>query len=160
FARVDMRLRDGLDLPADSFATRRADSLFGDSYVEIIPSGGEAGASTARRLQSGEPIAHVVEGTSTDAVLRAIATALPRIDNALEVGQDRLLEGRKWIDGPAVERLTATDEWLAQGHVEAPIEAASRAVSRLDDLTARGADRMTTAGPDVAHALDRIDDAI
>src|SRR3954468_14155246 len=53
-ARVDMRLQDGLALPVDSFATRRADSLFGDSYIEIIPSSGDDGATTARRLKSGE----------------------------------------------------------------------------------------------------------
>ena len=29
-ARIDMVLQDGLDLPAESFATRPADSLFGD----------------------------------------------------------------------------------------------------------------------------------
>jgi len=64
-ARIDMRLVDGLDLPVDSFATRRADSLFGDSYVEIIPVGGEQGTGTVRRLKSGEPIAHVVEETAS-----------------------------------------------------------------------------------------------
>src|SRR3954468_23767371 len=54
-ARIDRRLEKGLDLPVDSFATRRADSLFGDSYIEIIPVGGDDGAGTARRLSSGEP---------------------------------------------------------------------------------------------------------
>src|SRR6185503_19625492 len=63
-ARVDMRLRDDLDLPVDSFATRRADSLFGDSYVEIIPAGGIDGGQGLRRMKSGDPIAHVVEGSS------------------------------------------------------------------------------------------------
>ena len=43
-ARIDLRLRNGLELPADSFATRRADSLFGDSYIEIIPCCGEGSA--------------------------------------------------------------------------------------------------------------------
>src|ERR1044071_9712343 len=56
-ARIDMRLRDGLDLPADSFATRRADSLFGDSYIEIIPSGGDDGGP-GRRLQPGRAEHH------------------------------------------------------------------------------------------------------
>src|SRR5262245_49659494 len=59
FARVDMRMTDRVQLPADStFATRRADSLFGDSYVELIP--GPVDEHT-RLLRSGEPIPHVVE---------------------------------------------------------------------------------------------------
>jgi phospholipid/cholesterol/gamma-HCH transport system substrate-binding protein len=158
-ARIDMRLRDDLDLPVDSFATRRADSLFGDSYVEIIPTDGE-GAAAQRRLKSGEPIAHVVEGSSADTILRGIAAAFPKIDNALEVVHDTAIDGRKWVTGPAVEGLKRTDEWLAESHIEAPIESADRAVTRLDELTARGADAVASAVPDVTQAFDRIDQTV
>ena len=65
FARVDMHLRDDVSIPADSFITRRADSLFGDSYLEIIPTSGEEGAPSQRQLARGEPIAHVIEGAET-----------------------------------------------------------------------------------------------
>src|SRR5262245_48850770 len=37
FARIDMRLRDDVDIPIDSWITKRAESAFGDSYLEIIP---------------------------------------------------------------------------------------------------------------------------
>jgi phospholipid/cholesterol/gamma-HCH transport system substrate-binding protein len=160
FARVDMRLIDGLDLPADSFATRRADSLFGDSYVEIIPMGGDEGAGTARRLSSGEPIAHVVEGSSTDAILRAMADALPRIDNALEIVHDVVLNGRKWIGGPVVDSLGGANTWLGEGHIEGPMESADHAVTRIDDLTSRAAAQLGSVAPEVTHTLDRIDSAI
>jgi ABC-type transporter Mla subunit MlaD len=40
FARIDMRLQDGVEVPADSWITKRALSPFGDSYLEIIPNGG------------------------------------------------------------------------------------------------------------------------
>jgi len=159
FARIDMQLQDGLDLPAESFATRRADSLFGDSYVEIIPYEGDAG-SAARRLQSGEPIAHVVEGGSTDAVLRAIATAMPKIDNALDVVHDTMLRGRAWVAGPFADRLNGVDEWLGEGHIEGPIESADRVVSRVDDATIRAQAALATGGPDALRTLDRIDGAI
>ncbi|TMQ19230.1 MAG: MCE family protein [Deltaproteobacteria bacterium] len=155
-ARIDMRLRDGLDLPVDSFATRRADSLFGDSYVEIIPSPGE-GAAPARLLRSGEPITHVVEGGSTDAVLRAIGTALPRIDNTLDTMHDGVLTARSWVAGPFTDRMNRTDQWLTEGHVEGPIESADRAVSRLDDAVTRARDAVAGGGPDVLDTLDRID---
>ena len=166
-ARIDMELQDGLGLPADSFATRRADSLFGDSYIEIIPDGGPAGGASGasgsgslRLLESGEPIIHVVEGGSTDAVLRGIASALPRIDNALEVMHDTAIKGRKWVSGPVNDRLDRTDEWLAQGNIERPVATAGRAVARLDDATARAADAVASAVPEVPRTLDRVDHAI
>jgi phospholipid/cholesterol/gamma-HCH transport system substrate-binding protein len=155
-ARIDMRLQDGLALPADSFATRRADSLFGDSYVEIIPSGG----GESRLLRSGEPITHVVEGSSTDAALRGMAETLPKIDNVLDLVHDLAIKGRAWITGPFAERFDAAAGWLGEGHVEHPLEAADRAMVRIDDATARAADAVASGGPEVLRSLDRIDDTV
>jgi phospholipid/cholesterol/gamma-HCH transport system substrate-binding protein len=159
-ARVDMRLRDGLDLPAESFVTRRADSLFGDSYVEIIPSGGDGEGSQVRLLRSGEPIPHVVEGGSTDAALRSIATALPRIDNALDTVHDTAIRGRAWVAGPFADKVRAADQWVAEGRIEGPIASADRAVSRFDNATIRISDALSTGGPEALRTLDRIDNAI
>ena len=159
-ARVDMRLQDGLDLPVDSFATRRADSLFGDSYIEIIPSSADEGATTTRLLKSGEPITHVVEGSSTDALLRGMADALPRIDNALEIVHDGVIKSRKWMSGPVGDRLNDAAGWLSEGHIEGPMEAADRAVIRIDDATTRGAERLASTAPEVMRQLDRIDRAV
>ena len=93
FARVDLRLTDGIELPVDSFVTRRADSLFKDSYIEIIR------GTSPDLLLSGQPIAHVEEGGSTDATLRTIARAMPKIDNALERVHRFMLDGRKRVNG-------------------------------------------------------------
>jgi phospholipid/cholesterol/gamma-HCH transport system substrate-binding protein len=158
FARVDMRLQDGLDLPDGSFATRKADSLFGDSYVEIIPSGDEG--SSNRLLRSGEPITHVVEGGSTDAALRSIASAMPRIDNTLDIMHDGLIAARAWIAGPFADRMNRAAEWLTEGHIERPIASADRAVSTVDDLATRATDALATGGPEVLRTLDRIDRSI
>jgi phospholipid/cholesterol/gamma-HCH transport system substrate-binding protein len=160
FARIEMRLQDGLDLPVDSFATRRADSLFGDSYVEIIPSSGDSGADTTPRLKSGDPIAHVVEGSSSDTILRGIAGAMPKIDNALDIVHDRVIGGRQWVGGPVLESLERADEWLGEGHIEGPMESASRSVTRIDELTARGATALANAEPEVTQTFDRIDEVI
>jgi phospholipid/cholesterol/gamma-HCH transport system substrate-binding protein len=156
FARVDMRLQDGLDLPVDSFATRKADSLFGDSYVEIIPYGRDG----EPRLSSGEPIRHVVEGDSTDAVLRGIEAALPKIDNALDLVHDMAIRGRAWVTGPLADRLGGAADWLTQGHIERPLASADRAVSRVDEATTRAASALATGGPEVLRTLDRVDHAI
>jgi phospholipid/cholesterol/gamma-HCH transport system substrate-binding protein len=160
FARVDMVLQDDIEVPAGSFVTRRADSLFGDSYVEIIPTFEDEGEPAARLLKPGEPLIHVIEGSSTDSVLRATADALPKIDNALESMHELMFNGRKAVNGALIENLTASDSWLAAGHIEAPIEATHRAMVTVDDLTSRGANALANSAPDVDRALDRIDGAL
>lgn len=157
-ARIDLRLRDDLELPADSFATKRADSLFGDSYIEIVPCCDEGSAN--RRLAPGEPIAHIVEGGSTDTVLRNIAAAMPKIDHALGAMHDFAIQGRSWVSGPVADRITGADTWVAEGHIERPIASAGRVVSRIDDATVRISDALATGGPEALRTLDRIDGAI
>src|SRR3954463_9955923 len=50
FARVDMNLRADSQIPEDAFVPRRADSLFGDSYIEVIFAGAQDGAAPVRML--------------------------------------------------------------------------------------------------------------
>jgi len=154
-ARVDMRLQDDLDLRVGSFATRRADSLFGDSYIEIIPA-----APPAPAMQSDQQIDRVIEGGSTDAILRDIATALPRIDNALDIVHDAVMTGRTWVSGPLGDRLVRGEVWLAERHIETPLAAADRAMIRVDEATARAADVVASAEPSVFDRLDRFNRAI
>jgi phospholipid/cholesterol/gamma-HCH transport system substrate-binding protein len=158
FARIDMRLRDDVQLPADSFITRRSDSPFADSYLEIVPS--MPGDGAAQLLRSGEPIVHVQEGGSTDSVLRAIGAALPKADNALDTIHDFVIESRSWVQGPMDDRIVAANSWLAEGHIEPPLTATERAFERLERLTARGAEAVAAAAPEVTRSLQRADDAI
>src|SRR6185503_7515036 len=111
-------------------------------------------------LKSGEPIAHVVEGNSTDAVLRAMADALPKIENALDLIHDAVLGGRRWVGGPVVDRLNDASAWLAEGHVEGPMESADHAVAKIEELSTRGAERLANTAPEVTTTLDRIERAI
>ena len=100
-ARVDLRVNAKVQLPVDSWATRRADSLFGDAYVEIIPGGQTDGvaAGAGQLLQAGQPITRVVEGASTDTLLRGMERALPRVNHALQVFADATQVGRKSVTG-------------------------------------------------------------
>src|SRR5258705_7805634 len=91
-AAIDLGLRSDIQIPIDSFITRRSDSLFGDNYLEIIP------GDSKTMLKSGEPITHVEEGGSTDATLRTIARAMPKIDTALDRVHDVMVNGRKWVN--------------------------------------------------------------
>lgn len=152
-ARIDMQLQDYVRLPAETtFATRRADSLFGDSYVEIIPGPDEPGV---RLLRSGEQIPNVEEGGSTDRVLRAIARALPKIDNALERVHEIAVDGRPFVQGQVRERIEAADRWLAEGHVEAPLTRADQALARLERGTQAMAEAVGTTGKSVPDRIAR-----
>ena len=161
FARVDMRLEDGISIPIDSWITKRAESAFGDSYLEIIPGGGdEEGAATAARLPSGGQITHVIEGGSTDTVLRSIAKTMPKIDRGLDSVHEFAMSGRKWASGPLQEALIGADRWVMANHVEQPLESADRAMERLESGSTRVADAVAGARPDVDRTFDRIDRGI
>jgi ABC-type transporter Mla subunit MlaD len=160
FARVDMRLRDDSDIPIDSWVTKRAESAFGDSYIEIIPTGGEEGAPTARKLKSGEQLVHVMEGSSTDTVLRAIAKTMPKIDQGLDAVHDFAMDGRTWVTGPAQDRILDADKWIAAGHISDPIEAADRAVTSFESGTQRAADAVAGAKSSIPSRLDDFDKGI
>ncbi len=156
FARVDLVLLDDTNVPLDSWITKRAESAFGDSYLEIIPSGTEGGV----RLKPGDQLTHVIEGGSTDSVLRGIARTMPRVDEGLETLHEFALNGRKWTEGTFEDALIRGDRWVAAGHIDQPIEAADRAMARLEDGTTRAAAAVANAKPNVNKTFDRIDDAI
>ena len=141
-ARVDIALQEGIKLPAETtFATRRADSLFGDSYVEIIPGPEEPGQ---RFLKSGEPIPHVEEGASTDRLLRSIERALPKIDSALDTVHEVMVDGRPFVQGPVRQRIEAADRWLAEGKIERPLSRADRALETMEDGTRAAAEAVAS----------------
>jgi len=158
FARIDMRLLDDVRLPLDSFITRRADSPFADSYLEVVPGLGDEGGG--RLIRSGEPITHVQEGASTDSVLRAIGTALPKVDNTLDTIHRFVIDSRGWVQGPMDERLVAASGWLGEGHIEPPLTTTERALERIEGATTRAADALAGAAPEVTRRLQRVDEAI
>jgi phospholipid/cholesterol/gamma-HCH transport system substrate-binding protein len=160
FARADLVMLDDTNIPVDSWITKRAESAFGDSYLEIIPSGTEAGTPTSRRLKSGEQITHVIEGGSTDTVLRSISRGMPKVNRGLDTLHDFALSSRKWTEGPLEDSLLRADQWLQEGHIESPLDAADRAMTRLESGTTSAADAVASAKPNVDKTFDRIDDAI
>ncbi len=159
-ARVDLALRDDTDIPVDSWITKKAESAFGDSYLEIIPGGGSEGASPQRRLRSGEPITHVIEGGSTDTVLRSVARTMPKIDRGLETVHDFAMSGRKWANGPFQDALIGMQRWLDEKRIEGPIDRADAAMQRLERGTDRVAGSVASAKPEVDHWFDRVDRGI
>ena len=157
FARVDMRLQNDIEILVDSWVTKKAESAFGDSYIEIIPSGSEEGAPTARRLHSGEPIIHVQEGASTDSTLRAIARTMPKIDQAVDSAHHFMLGARKWANGPLKDAIIDADRWVSTGRIEKPIAAADLAMDRFEARTTSAAEAVAKARPDVDRVLASMD---
>ena len=160
FARVDMNLQLDVQIPVDAFVTRRADSLFGDSYLEVIFAGSTEGAEPQRMLVSGEPLTHVIEGASTDAQLRTIDRSLPRIENALEMLHEVLGKARKVVNGDVPEGMLSADGWLASGKIESPISKTAKAFDTIDKLTEQGATALAELAPATLKQLDRIDTAV
>ena len=160
FARVDMNLEPNIQIPVDAFITRRADSPLGDSYVEVIFSGPEEGAAPARLLASGEPITHVIEGASTDGVLRGVERTLPRIETALDLLHQAVGNSRKAVTGDVVERIFGADSWLASGRIESPLSKTRNAIERIDNLTTAGAAALSDIAPATIKTIDRLDRAV
>jgi phospholipid/cholesterol/gamma-HCH transport system substrate-binding protein len=154
FARVDLRLRGDIPIPRDSFAARRSDSLFGDNYIEIII------GTSPELLKYGEPIQHVEEGGSTDATLRTIARAMPKIDTALERVHGAMAQGRKWVHGSMQQTMVDTDAWLARGRIEAGIGRADKAMEAFERGVNGAADAVAGAGPTLNKRLESFNKAI
>ncbi len=156
YARVDMVLQNALEIPVDSWVTKRAYSPFGDSYVEIIPTGGDQGAPTGQRLRSGECLQRVLEGTSTDRMLRAIDDVMPRVTRGLDRMHEVSLYGRKWALGTLEDKILDADRWLGEEHIEAPLERADQALARLEAGTTNAATTMSGSAPTIERQLDRV----
>jgi phospholipid/cholesterol/gamma-HCH transport system substrate-binding protein len=154
FARVDLRLQSGLELPIDSFVTRRADSLFKDSYIEVIR------GDSPIMLKSGEPIAHVEEGGSTDATLRTIARTMPKIDTALDRVHTFMVNGRKRINGDIQQTMNDAKRWLEEERIEKGIDSFDKAMERFENGTDRAAISVADAVPSIAKRLKNFDEGI
>jgi phospholipid/cholesterol/gamma-HCH transport system substrate-binding protein len=154
FARIDLVLRDDIQLPVDSFVTRRADSLFGDNYLEIIP------GESKTLIQSGEPIAHVQEGGSTDATLRTIARTMPKIDSALDSIESFMIDRRKWVNGTVLQTTRDVDKWIADGRIEGPLASADNVMERFENGATSAAEAVSDAVPVVDRRLKNFDKAV
>jgi phospholipid/cholesterol/gamma-HCH transport system substrate-binding protein len=149
FARIDMVLQNEIDVPIDSWVTKRAYSPFGDSYVEIIPTGGEAGTPTGQRLRPGQCLNRVLEGTSTDRMLRAIDDVMPRVVRGLDRMHEVSLYGRKWALGALEDKILDADRWLDEEHIEAPLEKADQALARLEAGSINAANTLSGSRPTI-----------
>lgn len=137
-ARVDMRLADNVVLWDDAYAMKSGSLAFGDSHVEIFPGGPEdprQGDQGHRRLTSGDAIPRVIEGDSTDRMLRSIDRTLPLVDDSLSGMDSFVARARRYFDGTAISRIADADQRVSQITLDAPVQRVGDAVDRLDAWT-------------------------
>jgi len=160
YARIDMTLRNDTKVPSDSWVTKRAFSPFGDSYIEILPSGGEEGAANVQMLKTGECLMHVAEGASTDRLLRVMTRSMPQLEDGLERLDEVSTYGRKWAAGTLEDNALDAEKWLQEGHIEGPLEKADKALARLETATVGAAASVHAATPNVLRTIERIQSGI
>lgn len=146
-ARIGLRLRDDVVLYDDAFAMKKSSSLLGDNYIELSPGTPTTDGGAPRpRLASGQPIPQVVEGASTDRVLRAVDAAVPRAERGLARAGAAVRDARAWTAGPFDSALANTETWLDSDRVSASLATAARGAAGFEAATERVA--RLTAGLD------------
>lgn len=160
FARIDMHLMNGTEVPVDSWITKRAFSPFGDSYLEILPSTPDPGAAPSINLKSGECVSRVIEGASTDTVLRAMNNVLPDLDDGIDKLHEVAINGRKWAKGGLEDNIEAAQRWLDERPVEGPLDNADQALASLEAKTENAAATLHDSRPDVDNAFAKIADGV
>lgn len=158
-ARIEMRLRNDVVIWDDAWAAKRATSLLGDSYIEILPGGplDDGPVDPSRhRLKSGDQIIHVLEASSTEKTLRAITNAMPRVDSAMKAADEFLTDTRRWVSGPFTDQWKRADAWLDANAIAAPIESAAAGATRLDEWTISVAEATADLQHRVLPALDDV----
>jgi len=156
-ARVDMRLIDDVVLWDDAYAMKSGSLAFGDSHVEIFPGGPDdpsKGDGGHHRLKPGDPIPRVLEGDSTDRMLRALDHALPRLDTSLNGFDSFVARSRRWFDANAMDQIAALDRRL-KADFEDPIVRADRSMTNFDEAVRRAQARVNDAVPGIPATLDK-----
>jgi ABC-type transporter Mla subunit MlaD len=72
--KIELSLRDDIELWTNATLTRKATSTLGVEYLELDP-----GDASAARLPAGGEIVRVVESTSPEELLRRIDATLPNV---------------------------------------------------------------------------------
>src|SRR5690606_20724328 len=109
-ARIDIRINPEVPLYEDASVSKVSSSLLGEYYLAVSP-----GTEGKRRLQDGDRIAVVREGTSTDEIMRQVAGIAADVKKVTEslaasVGTDQGRENLK----DTLENLAQVTEALNQ----------------------------------------------
>ena len=75
-AKVTMKIKDGLHLPADSVAILRTTSLLGEKFIELRPPAGDAAQRSKAVLVDGDRVAHTRQAPELEFVAEEAVNVL------------------------------------------------------------------------------------
>jgi phospholipid/cholesterol/gamma-HCH transport system substrate-binding protein len=141
-ARIDMRIKPDVPIYEDAAVIKSSSSLLGEYYIAIAP-----GTEGRRRLKDGDEIRHVVEATTTDDILRQVATMAERINRVAEalansVGTEQGQENMRATLQNLAEVTDALNKTVRENR-----DTIHNILSQVEGMTARGA-------PEVDHILE------
>jgi phospholipid/cholesterol/gamma-HCH transport system substrate-binding protein len=144
-ARVDIHIREGVDLYDDAFVTKRTASILGEAILVIHP-----GSTTEPEVEDGDRIAVVEGAPGTDAILESvgrIAESVERVTAQLErsFGTDEAGEQMQSALRNLSEALEAVNRTIQQNE-----ESISRTLTNVERTT-------DTAGPQIVRILDNVE---
>lgn len=146
-ARIDIRIDQGIALYEDASVAKVSSSLLGEYFLSIAP-----GTRGRRRLKDGDRIEHVIEGATTDEILKnvdSISKDVKKVTEALaaSIGTD---QGRENISA-ILENLSQVTEALNQT-VRENRESIHKIVMNVERITEEGR-------PEIREILENVRDA-
>lgn len=133
-ARIDMRIKPDVPLYEDAAVMKRSSSLLGEYYIAIAP-----GTEGRRRLKDGDEIRRVIEATTTDDILRQVASMAEKINRVAEalansVGTEQGQENMRATLQNLAEVTDALNQTVRENR-----ETIHSILSQVEGITARGA---------------------
>ena len=133
-ARIDMRVKPEIPIYEDGAVLKATSSLLGEYYIAITP-----GTEGRRRLKDGDEIRHVIEGTSTDDILRQVSELAEKINRVAEALANSVgtPEGQENMRA-TLQNLAEVTDSLNQT-VRENRETIHNILSQVEGITQRGA---------------------
>lgn len=159
YARIDMRIREDVELWSNATVYKKSSSLLGDFFIEIDPGTPFSQDATGKRientrLESGSQITRVVEAASPDDIIRKIDETIPKVDSVLLSVRDLSEDVRDIVNGPVKSMASRLDQL-----VQEESDKVTSILNRIDLITADV--RAITKGGDekIDRILDNLDKA-
>jgi len=159
YARIDMRIRDDIELWTNATVYKKSSSLLGDFFIEIDPGTPFSQDATGKRIENSQlenasQITRVIEAASPDDIIRKIDETIPKVDSVLLSVRDLSEDVRDIVNGPVKSMASRLDQLIQEES-----KTVSSILRRIDLITADV--RSITDGGDqkINRILDNLDRA-
>jgi phospholipid/cholesterol/gamma-HCH transport system substrate-binding protein len=133
-ARIDIRVKPDVPLYEDATVAKKSSSLLGEYYLAITP-----GTEGRRKLKEGDEIRLAIEATTTDDILRQVASMAEKINRVADALANSVgsAEGQENMRA-TLQNLAEVTDALNQT-VRENRESIHNILSQVEGMTARGA---------------------